>query len=217
MVARLLSYFSFICIYMVAIMKPYGYVYISTNLINGRQYIGQKKSTKFLGNYFGSGKIIRQAIKQYGKEQFSVKLIEWCQTVNEANEKEIFYINKFNAVDDLRYYNIMSGGLCKTSRKGQKNTKEHNEKVSKALKGKPKSEHHKQQLSKAKIGHVLSDITKQKMSASHKGLLKGIPKTEAHKEKLKGKRGKQKIVKCPHCGVVGGLSGMNRYHFNNCK
>lgn len=35
----------------------YGYIYKTTNLINGKIYIGQKKSEKFLGiNYLGSGK-----------------------------------------------------------------------------------------------------------------------------------------------------------------
>ena len=34
----------------------YGYIYETTNLINGKKYIGKKASTKFLEDYYGSGK-----------------------------------------------------------------------------------------------------------------------------------------------------------------
>lgn len=48
-------------------MKRYGYVYKITNNVNGKIYIGQKKSEKLLENYWGSGKLIVEAIKKYGK------------------------------------------------------------------------------------------------------------------------------------------------------
>ena len=32
-----------------------------------------------------------------------------------------------------------------------------------------------------------------------------------------GKRWKQEIVTCPHCGKSGGISAMKRHHFDNCK
>ena len=38
--------------------------------------------------------------------------------------------------------------------------------------------------------------------------LKGVPSP------LKGVS--QKLVECPHCGLVGGVSAMNRWHFDNC-
>ncbi len=28
---------------------------------------------------------------------------------------------------------------------------------------------------------------------------------------------KQKLIKCPHCGMVGGNATMPRWHFDNCK
>lgn len=42
-----------------------GYIYKTTNLINGKIYIGQKRSKKFLKErYLGSGKILKKAIKK---------------------------------------------------------------------------------------------------------------------------------------------------------
>ena len=89
----------------------YGYIYETTNLINGKKYIGQKKSNIFLNeNYLGSGKILNQAIKKYGKENFKVKLIEKCNSRDELNEREIYWISYYNAVNDKEYYNIGAGG-----------------------------------------------------------------------------------------------------------
>lgn len=51
----------------------------------------------------------------------------------------------------------------------------------------------------------------------------GKEEAEKRKNKLKGPRGPrknppgpQKILTCPHCGKVGGVSNMKRYHFDNC-
>lgn len=50
---------------------------MTTNKINGRKYIGQKKSSVFLGNkYLGSGKILGQAIRIYGRDSFDVEMID---------------------------------------------------------------------------------------------------------------------------------------------
>lgn len=88
----------------------YGYIYETTNLINGKKYIGQHKSEKFDRNYYGSGKILKQAIDKYKFENFSVKLIEKCNSQEELNEREIYWIAYYNAAKDENYYNIGAGG-----------------------------------------------------------------------------------------------------------
>jgi hypothetical protein len=85
------------------------------------------------------------------------------------------------------------------------------QKLSDANKGKTLSAEHKQKISdakKGKPGKPHSTETRQKMSGARKGIpigKKGIPK------------GPQKLVECPHCGLVGGASSMTRWHFDNCK
>lgn len=46
----------------------YGYIYQTTNLINGKVYIGQHMSESFDANYYGSGKWLKRAIAKYGIE-----------------------------------------------------------------------------------------------------------------------------------------------------
>jgi group I intron endonuclease len=89
----------------------YGYIYMTINNENGKRYIGQKKSNVFLHEkYLGSGKILKQAIELYGKENFSVIMLCECESKEELNEMEIKYIAYYNAQNDPDFYNICKGG-----------------------------------------------------------------------------------------------------------
>lgn len=93
-------------------IKMYGFIYITTNHINGKQYIGQRKYDKKekWKNYLGSGIILTRAIEKYGKENFSKKIIEECETKEQLNQKEKYWISYYNAVESDNFYNIASGG-----------------------------------------------------------------------------------------------------------
>ena len=58
----------------------YGYIYETTNLINGKKYIGKHKSNKFDTWYLGSGIVLKKAIKKYGRENFQTIIIEKIYT-----------------------------------------------------------------------------------------------------------------------------------------
>lgn len=88
----------------------YGYIYLTTNLINGKMYIGQKKSDVFVESYIGSGKILKQAVSKYGAENFKVEVIRWCNSKEELDQCEIDEIAKRNAARSSDYYNIAIGG-----------------------------------------------------------------------------------------------------------
>lgn len=89
----------------------YGYIYKTTNLINGKIYIGQKKSPKFLGEkYLGSGKRLYYALDKYGKENFKVELIEKIYDEKLINEREIYWINHYQSTNRKIGYNISNGG-----------------------------------------------------------------------------------------------------------
>lgn len=90
--------------------KKYGFIYITTNNINKKSYIGKKKYVKGWEDYLGSGIVLNNAIKKYGKENFSRKIIEECTSRDELNQREIYWIEFYNAVENRNFYNIASGG-----------------------------------------------------------------------------------------------------------
>ena len=88
----------------------YGYIYITTNNINGKKYIGQHKGT-FNTNYLGSGKLLKRAVKKYGKDNFTVSLIQYANNSDELNELEIKYIAELKESGQANY-NLAKGGNC---------------------------------------------------------------------------------------------------------
>ena len=88
----------------------YGYIYITTNLINGKKYIGKKSSSIYVKEYLGSGRVLQTAIKKYGKENFTNEVIEWCESEDSLNEQEIYWISYYDAVKSNMFYNVHTGG-----------------------------------------------------------------------------------------------------------
>ena len=85
-----------------------GYIYKTTNLINNRIYIGKKYKSEFDPTYYGSGTILQEAIKKYGKSNFSVELLQWAESDEEINQLEKDYISEFRL--NFNLYNIAEGG-----------------------------------------------------------------------------------------------------------
>jgi hypothetical protein len=61
-------------------------------------------------------------------------------------------------------------------------------------------------------GHAVSEETRQKLSEKRRGTT--IP--EERKRRISETKRSRRLI-CPHCGMVGGVSNMKRYHFENCK
>jgi group I intron endonuclease len=81
-------------------------IYKTTNLINGKIYIGKDKHNN--DKYLGSGKILKQAIVKYGKDNFVKEVIEECENEKTWLEREVYWINYFNSIKEG--YNIALGG-----------------------------------------------------------------------------------------------------------
>lgn len=115
----------------------YGYIYMTTNLINKKKYIGQHKSNNFDANYYGSGKFLRIAIDRYGIENFKVEVIQECKNKDELDNAERYWIKHFNAQRDRSFYNVASGGNFGDVSKGltEEQYKKWIENISKSQKG----------------------------------------------------------------------------------
>lgn len=92
----------------------YGYIYKTTCLTNNKIYVGQHKwaGPDIDQKYFGSGKILKEAIKTYGRENFKCEVLEWCETFEELNAKERYWEQLYGLPDPKRKigYNITTGG-----------------------------------------------------------------------------------------------------------
>lgn len=88
----------------------YGIVYVTVNKINGKRYIGQHKTSREKDSYLGSGKILKEAIKTYGRKNFERYTLYRAETEEELDQKEIEFISAFNATHNPKYYNINEGG-----------------------------------------------------------------------------------------------------------
>ena len=90
-------------------MKSFkGIIYKTTNRINGKIYVGQDKNCN--PNYKGSGILLHRAISKYGWDNFVKETLEVCQSKEELNLREQFWIKELNARDKTVGYNISAGG-----------------------------------------------------------------------------------------------------------
>ncbi len=89
--------------------RKYYLIYKTTNLINGKIYIGCHKTDDLQDSYLGSGKILNYAIKKYGKENFSREIIEIFDNPDDMFSLESTLVNQTFVLND-KNYNIMKGG-----------------------------------------------------------------------------------------------------------
>jgi len=165
----------------------YGIIYLIRNNLNNKIYIGKTKQfyKKYINNKIkqNPNMPIIKAIKKYGCENFSVKVIDVATTKEQLNNLEKFYIKSFNSKNHQIGYNICDGGeggIGGPNFKGHKHTEETKEK----MRNKPKSHfaHNK--------GRIFSEEWKKNMGIAASKALKGKSKSEEHKKNISlAKRG----------------------------
>ncbi len=86
----------------------FGFVYETTNLINGMKYIGKCifNRQNDWNNYLGSGTYLKRAMKKYGKDNFQREILFLAINNEELNELEELVIEISNAVESPNYYNL---------------------------------------------------------------------------------------------------------------
>lgn len=88
-----------------------GYIYKTINLKNGKIYIGKHEAKQFEPHkYIGSGCLFKKIVVRDGIANFKCELLEECDTIEELNAKERYYIKLYNAQDRSIGYNIADGG-----------------------------------------------------------------------------------------------------------
>ena len=129
-------------------------IYKIENKINGKIYIGQTtvglkeriKGHKYANYYIG------RAIREYGLENFAIDVVEECKTLDELNEREMFWIAYYNCKVP-NGYNLTDGGKGTPGRPASAETRA---KISKSLTGKHHSKETRLKMSKMRKGRPKS-------------------------------------------------------------
>jgi len=116
-------------------------IYTITNNINGKIYIGKHKCNKLDDGYFGSGKLLKLAIKKYGLNNLTFHLEIDLKNQDEMDLLEEMVVNEF-FLKRNDVYNISRGGKnpCMYGKNnpfyGKTHSKDFCERISKKFKGK---------------------------------------------------------------------------------
>lgn len=171
-------------------------IYKTTNILNGKYYIGKHQTMKPNDSYLGSGKAIREAIKIYGRQSFIKEIMFDFDTEAEMNAKEIELVNEV-LVADRNSYNLTVGGeggahfkgrthsaetrkLLAEQRKGWRPSTEAIEK----LKGRKLSDEHKEKIRAKARERKLSPESRAKISESMREHASRNPVPEERKKRI---------------------------------
>lgn len=94
-------------------------IYIHTNKIDGKVYIGQTSQTDLTRRWCGGHgykhcDYFQNAIKKYGWNGFNHEILETGLTQEQANEQEVYYISLYNSANPKFGYNIKGGGMSRS-------------------------------------------------------------------------------------------------------
>lgn len=183
----------------------YGYVYKTTNTVNGKIYVGQHRAFEFQGKrYMGSGTVLLSAIKKYRKSAFTVELLEAAESKEELDKKERYWIQALNATDCRVGYNLLPGGQGSHFQ-----TEESKRKISDASKGRKVSDETRKKISESLTGRKGHSWTQGQRAAIMRSLV-GRKKSDLELSRLKAAYDKEKHrtfchktkVICIETGVV---------------
>lgn len=147
----------------------YGRIYLITNKINNKKYVGQTKQSiekRFQRHCWKSeskkNMPIVLAIRKYGKHNFLITELCECKSKYDLDSKEIEFSRIYNTIVPNGYNLKVGNGPNTVSEETKK-------KISLANKGRKASNRHIINQSISHIGNKMSDEIKQKLSKINKG------------------------------------------------
>ncbi|UPK45895.1 GIY-YIG nuclease family protein [Paenibacillus pabuli] len=165
-------------------------IYVITNRINGKRYVGytskgyESRFNDHIKQSRGpSERYLCRAIRKYGTDNFFTEVIEQVDTLSEAAQREMFFINELNTFAHKRGshgYNATLGGEGMNGvvfSEETRNKISESHKLRGSFRGESNPKFGKGHLMKGEnhplFGTVMSDQIKEKISKTNKGRLKG--------------------------------------------
>ena len=194
-----------------------GYVYMITNDINGKYYIGSHKGHR--KSYMGSGVALNRAYNKYGKDNFTKHILHYCDDFQEAEERLLLALD---AANDPEMYNMKNAGIG--GMVGYTYTDEQRKARSvlssgsnNGMYGRTHTAETRELLSKSASGPNHANYGK--LRPKHSELMSGTSNPNYGKKgEHSPNHGKKRVKKlCPHCGQMVAINLFNRWHNENCK
>lgn len=165
---------------------------------NGKKYIGitqqELKKRWNYGNGYKSCILFNKAIKKYKWKNIKHIILYENLTKEQAEQKEIELIAKYQTNDNKYGYNICSGGNGTPSHKVSEETKK---KISNNTKKAMNNSIVKEKIIKCHLGKKLSEEHKEKIKLSARTY-----KTEETKQKMRESNKNKMKVKCIETGII---------------
>lgn len=132
----------------------------------------------------GSGKYLKCAIKKYGRNNFKCELLEYCESLEDLNDREIYYIEENKSQNKDIGYNIANGGnqISVTASIAEKISKKQKQNFNDPIKGKEL----RLMLSKANKGKKLSEEHIRKLKDINKNRVRTKEERDKKSKSLKG-------------------------------
>jgi group I intron endonuclease len=185
-----------------------------------------------------------QAMAKHGLDVFSCTLIEECVS-EKIFEREMHWISHYRSNDYRFGYNMTAGGEGCVDREYSLETieklrtsitnhrmslsleerKQLTKKANAAKLGYTESEHSralKREAQKARFANMSEEQRKEHGAKSKNGISEDGKKKQTVGmnnafSPVRQKGYKHPLTSCPHCGKIGGVNNIKRWHMDNCK
>lgn len=113
------------------------YIYKTTNKITGEFYIGKSSKPEFNPEYYGSGNLLLESLKRYGKSNFKVEVVSEFEDLDDLAKAEVELIKEslLKSPELCMNVSLKSNGGDTLSSKTAEEIELINKKISNKLKG----------------------------------------------------------------------------------
>lgn len=123
-------------------LNKYGVIYKITNIENNKIYIGQTikyyprdRFTRHINDALNhiTDTYLSRAICKYGRNSFKFEIIDVANTQQELDNKEKYYIKKYNTTNSTIGYSLTDGGISSGGNTYKYKTEEEMKKISEKI------------------------------------------------------------------------------------
>lgn len=152
-------------------------IYKTINKLNGKYYIGKHQTENLNDFYIGSGKVIKEAIKKYGKKNFIKEILFVFDNEHDMNLKEKELVTE-ELISKSNCYNSALGGEGGPHFKGKTHTEETKQKIKQKRAHQICTEETRKKIGAANKKRIITEEFRKKMATIATGRKKSPEEIE---------------------------------------